>query len=146
MVGAQEERKQSTLSAGKLEERFALAVEAGRIGLWEYLIDKRAFLVDRSFLDLIGIEFADQEIPEDVVLDLLELDDRDELLDLLHGDPNVWTGAFDREIKLKSGPGRWIAVRSRPIESPDGVKRLVGTVLDISNLTRYQDSESDPQS
>ena len=139
-VLAEEERLRSKLLAGELEKRHALAMEAGQVGVWEYLPEKRAFFVDKSLLDLIGIEIASREVPEDVALDYFELDDRVELLDRLHSGPEHWTGTFDRKLKLKSGSGRWFGVRSRASTVPDGGTRLVGTAVDISYLEKYQES------
>lgn len=142
VVRAEEDRRRSDTLAGQIEERYALAAEAGRVGVWEYLPQERAFYVDRSFLDLLAMPVETRLVPEETALLQLDLEDRGELLERLRSGPEHWTGDFDREISCRAGDGsrRWLIIRSRAVTTGEGHRRLAGTAVDITHLSRYRET------
>jgi len=143
MVRAEEEREAYSRSAARLGQRHALAMDAGRVGVWEYLPDRRAFIVDRAFLDFIDWPGPGSAVPEARALECVPAADRRSIVSVLHRHPTEWSGSFSREIRLSCGSHRWVLIRGEPVASEDGRIRLVGTVADISVLERYRDSAHD---
>lgn len=131
----------STLTRKRTEERliesrrrYRLAVEAGKVAIWEWRMDTGEVLVDPLLKKTLG--YREDEIDDrvDSWLQLLTPKDRrvaEELMNrLLQG---VQT-SLEAEARLfdRSGNARWFLVNGSVINQSSGLRSMLGTLTDIT--------------
>ncbi|MFZ0267122.1 ATP-binding protein, partial [Caulobacter sp.] len=116
------------------EQRFRLAVEAARCGIWEWELG-----VDQVFMsDVTGAMFGwggGGVVPGQELLDRVSVDHRDKVRQAL---ANAATyGAFDVSFRVPSRDGGraiWIDARGQGFgkSGEDGYSRIIGVALDVT--------------
>jgi two-component system cell cycle sensor histidine kinase PleC len=115
------------------EQRFRMAVEAARCGIWEWdLTADRVFLSDVTGAILGwgggGVVESDQ------VLSRIAADHRDRVRQALESARNF--GAFDVSFRVPDRNGRtaWVDARGQGLDpGPDGYARIIGVALDVTD-------------
>jgi len=116
------------------EQRFRLAVEAARCGIWEWELG-----ADQVFMsDVTGAMFGwggGGVVPGQELLDRVSVDHRDKVRQAL---ANAATyGAFDVSFRVPARDGGraiWIDARGQGFGKPgeDGYSRIIGVALDVT--------------
>jgi len=120
----------------RLNHRFRLATEAGRVGIWEWIVEENRFVVDEATRRLFGIGYGEILTTSADWFDRLHPDDRSraekELQACLLSDT-----PFDGEYRIvwPSGDIRYLHARGTVIEDPaTQTKQIVGTCWDITEI------------
>lgn len=130
------DRKRIEESLAESERRYALAVKAGRVGIWDWRVDTGEIFVDPVLKALIG--FEDHEIKND--LDdwgsHVHPDDMDLVGEAARGHIEGETPGFEVKHRMlhRDGSERWFLARGVAIErGEDGrATRIIGTDVDIT--------------
>jgi two-component system cell cycle sensor histidine kinase PleC len=116
------------------EQRFRLAVEAARCGIWEWELG-----ADQVFMsDVTGAMFGwggGGVVPGQELLDRVSVDHRDKVRQALAN--AAMYGAFDVSFRVPSRDGGrsiWIDARGQGFGKPgeDGYSRIIGVALDVT--------------
>ncbi|MBF0549976.1 MAG: PAS domain S-box protein [Deltaproteobacteria bacterium] len=124
------------------EERFMLALEATRDGVWDWNPKTGEAYFSPRYYSMLG--YAPDEVPPsyDTLTSWLHPEDREEAIQKLesciHGASNYES---EFRLKTKSGEWRWILGRGRVVEREANGRalRIVGTYFDI---TERKESEA----
>lgn len=122
----------------KSEERFALAMEAARDGLWDWDVAGGGVYYSPGYARMLG--YAPEEIPADrgFWLGLIHPDDRGAALTANNDCVENVRDDFSIEFRMRArnGEWRWILGRGKAV-ARDGngrALRMVGTHVDITDL------------
>lgn len=122
----------------KSEERFALAMEAARDGLWDWNVAGGEVYYSPGYARMLG--YAPEEIPADrgFWMGLIHPDDRDTALKANNDCIENVRDDFSIEFRMRArnGEWRWILGRGKAV-ARDGngrALRMVGTHVDITLL------------
>jgi two-component system cell cycle sensor histidine kinase PleC len=134
LLMAQSQRARAAQRAfSDTEQRFRLAVEAARCGIWEW--DLKA---DRVFLsDVTGAILGwggGGEVESGQVLSRIAPDHRQRVRDALESARNY--GAFDVSFRVPDRNGRtaWVDARGQGLDAgDDGYGRIIGVALDVTD-------------
>jgi PAS domain S-box-containing protein len=126
------EEKQRHLS----EQKLRMALEAARMGTWEWDIKRGQIQLSPRAAKLYGITQAHPRISTEIYLGFVHPADRPTvqkiLLDCLGGISEEFTFAHRREVASEDSP-KWVELRGQVAKDKNGVPvSLVGTVTDIS--------------
>lgn len=132
----------STLTRKRAEERLAesrrhyrLAVEAGRVAVWDWKMDEGQVLVDPFLKKILGYEEHEIDSNIDSWLQLLTPKDRKVaealMRDLLQGSQDC----LEAEARLfdRNGHARWFLVNGSIVNQNDGSRSMLGTLTDITD-------------
>jgi len=117
-----------------VEERFRMAVEAARCGIWEWDLDQDTVFMSDVTGVVLGWGGGGQASGEDIV-GRIASEHRDRLRQALNGAKSH--GAFDVSFRVPGPDGRWIWVDARGQAVPgrregDTPNRIVGVMLDVT--------------
>lgn len=131
--------KERTQELAKAEERFRLAMEASRDGLWDWHLPSGYTYFSPGYAIMLGFD-PDEFAPHvNTWISLLHPDERDGVLaeteQLLHGDGYY---EFEFQLRCRDGSYRWILSRGKTIEYGSSGKpiRAIGTHQDITERKR----------
>ena len=143
------ERKKVEDALRQSEERLALAVKGGNVGLWDFNIDKGEFSINERYYQIMGYPGGDLLItfqnwkefvhPEDLLPSLEEMER------CYNGEKDY----FDIEYRMLSKSGDWIWVHDRG-EAAERDKngratRILGTHIDISPTKQIEEALRESQ-
>jgi PAS domain S-box-containing protein len=131
-------QKASELALKEKDDQLNLAIEAGRLGTWDFFLDDRRFVSSYRSRALFG-RAPDVELAFEEFVGMLHSDDR-KLLHEAYVRAVEPSGLSEFEISYRiirpDGAVRWIAARGKGIFSGAGSQRkpvrLTGTVQDIT--------------
>jgi PAS domain S-box-containing protein len=130
-----EERKRTAGELQVARERYELATQAGKAGVWDWNIETGSFYLDPNVKALLG--YSDDEIPNDLDewVKYVHPADRKAVMaaatDCIEG--RVPEYVFEHRLWHKDGSVRWFLVRGRVIRDDNGRPlRMVGTDADIT--------------
>ena len=143
------ERKEVEDALRQSEERLALAVKGGKIGLWDLKMKKGEFSINDRYYQIMGYSAGGSVItfqqwkefvhPEDLLPCLEEMDKCYE----------GQTDYFDIEYRMLSKGGEWIWVHDRgeaAERDEDGrATRILGTHIDISPTKQIEEALRESQ-
>lgn len=118
------------------EQRLALAVRAGKTGIWEYYPSEKRLFADDSLKHLLG--YSDLE-PLNRVEDFLSLihpDDRNKVLEIINSSAPIYNEGEELELKVlkKDGSIMWVSCASKKqVSRKDNSFYYLGTAVDITN-------------
>jgi PAS domain S-box-containing protein len=145
VTARQEAEKRAAEEAERTREalferaRYALAVEATDLGVWDWNIETGAVHWSPRQKEIWGLD-ADAEVTYETWADSLHPDDRQRVLATVNrtiGEDSSGDQRIEHRIVRPTGGVRWISSRGRMLyEDRTGRPlRLIGTVLDITNRT-----------
>jgi PAS domain S-box-containing protein len=119
--------------------RFALAVEATDLGIWDWNIETGEVHWSARQKEIWGLE-PDAEVTYETWRDSVHPDDRERVLATVSrtiGEGSGGDQRLEHRIVRPTGGVRWISSRGRMLydERTGRPLRLIGTVLDITNRT-----------
>jgi PAS domain S-box-containing protein len=125
------------------EERYARAVSAAVVGVWEWDLETDKIHVDPSMKDLVG--FTDEEIDThiDDWVSLLHADDRERLRQELDAHLRGLKPRyeFEHRIRRKDGSVRWLLARGLAVRDTTGRPyRMYGSSIDITEAKRQEEA------
>jgi PAS domain S-box-containing protein len=129
--------------------QFALAMESGGIGSWEWDLPARRMTANRQLLGMFGLDQSLEHtpVPVDAFIAVVHPDDHDRVA-LAVNDALAGGGEYDQEYRVVQPDGgvRWIAARGRPLyDDEKRAVRLVGAAYDTTDrhlAAESQQSES----
>ncbi|WP_094671829.1 EAL domain-containing protein, partial [Hydrocoleum sp. CS-953] len=136
------ERKRVEQELRKSQERYALAIEAGHVGIWEWDLDTNEIYLDSMLKIMLG--FEDWEITNhiDDWNQLVHPEDREQMMIAKNSHLAGLTPKYEMEhrIQHKDGSYRWFFCRGVAIRDSQGKAfRIMGTNTDI---TKYKQAEA----
>jgi PAS domain S-box-containing protein len=131
------DRREAEWALRLREERYDLAVRAGRIGVWDWELDTDMVNIDPHMLELLGrvdessrqrsADFVNWAHPEDFPRMAKDIGE------VLAGRSDRLAGKF--QMQCADGSFRWFLADSQCVRDDQGkVTRLVGTTVDITDL------------
>lgn len=137
MVLAQDitERKQAEIALRKSEERFALAVEGIKDGIWDWDIESGHLYLSPRWKSMLG--FADDEVPHRIESwqQTLHPDDYERAITTLDDYLTGKSSTYEQEFRArhKDGHYRWILARGAALRDDRGKPyRMAGSHTDIT--------------
>jgi len=137
------QRKAMQVALAQSEERFRMALESAREGVWEWRPDTDEAYFSPGWKAMLG--YADDEIEssatawrrvvEDKGLELFRLQFRE----ILSGERK----SFEFETRMRHRDGRWIDILSRGLPAFDASGRLERVVGADTDITQRREHEAD---
>ncbi|HSB97854.1 MAG TPA: EAL domain-containing protein, partial [Spongiibacteraceae bacterium] len=130
------EHKQAQLEMAKLTERFTLATDAARVGIWEWDIEDNVLMWDARMFELCGLE-PDSVVPTYALwlskVHPLDRDAADRAVKVaINGDAQL---NIEFRVVWPDGELHYLCALATVIRDTDGkAVRMVGTNWDISEL------------
>ncbi len=118
-------------------ERYALAVNAGQVGVWEWNVQTDALYLDPSLKAILGIEPARKDIRFGDWMLAVHHEDRAAVRREMR---SFWAGKlplYEQEYRIARAGGqpRWVLARGSYISDESGrIRRMTGSVTDITAL------------
>ncbi len=137
------ERKEAEEKLRKSEERFSLAMQATRDGLWDWDITTGEAYFSPGYAKMLGYESP--ELPADVQLwlDLIHPDDKHKAYQANKDciDNLVDSFAAEFRMKAKSGDWVWILGRGSAVQRDESGKalRMIGTHTEITERKQAEE-------
>jgi PAS domain S-box-containing protein len=128
-------RKNAQDALRKSEERYELATQAAKVGVWDWDMQTNQFHLDAHVKEILG--YSDGEIPNDLEIwsNYVHPDDKQAVMDAFQEHIEGKTPEFIYEHRMlhKDGSTRWIMARGTAVcnELGDPI-RVVGTDTDIT--------------
>jgi len=123
------------------EERWNLAAQCSRDGIWDINIDEQIAWYSDSFMQMM--HYASEQLPKDLHWETMihpeEQAQAEVLSRRLRGIGEL--ASFSEEYRLRTGQGKycWVQIRGMPIQSGN-VRRLIAVVADISAQKATEES------
>jgi PAS domain S-box-containing protein len=119
----------------KSEERYVLATNAARVGVWDWNVQTNEFHLDRNVKAILG--YSDAEIPNNLEVwsGYVHPDDKQPVMEAFqnHIDGKTPEFVYEHRMLHKDGSIRWIMARGIAIRDAQGNPvRVVGTDTDIT--------------
>lgn len=125
----------------RFEERYSLAVNAGKTGVWDLDLETNRVFVDGILWALIGHDRESCSVPFEEWASHVYADDYPKLIDLARDHFAGSTETYEVEIRMLHADGslRWFLSRGTAVRNDQGdAVRLVGTNTDISDLKKME--------
>ncbi|MBD2182441.1 PAS domain S-box protein [Planktothrix sp. FACHB-1355] len=118
------------------QERYALAVSSGQVGVWDWNIQTNQFYIDSNIKEALG--YTDLDIPNtlDSWYSLLHCDDREKAIAAIREHLQGLTPQYEMEHRRlhKDGSIRWFLSRGIAFQDAnDRAFRMTGTDTDITD-------------
>jgi PAS domain S-box-containing protein len=125
------------------EERFNLALNGTKAGLWDWFIRTGKIIFNNRWAEIIGYKLTELEpLGIDTWQKLTHPEDLIRFEELLEMHFNGKTEYFECEIRLKHKKGYWVWVIARGMvvdrDKQGNPLRITGTQIDISNQKRIE--------
>lgn len=125
------------------EERFRLAVQSARLGIWDFDCVTGARTWSDELRDMLGVP-PDQPATAELALSLVHADDRDRLADILNAVAvGVAPPHFEATLRIRradTGALRWIRSTGWSTGSDaGGLARIIVTFLDVTERRDAED-------
>ena len=129
------ERRQTEEELKENQKRYALATEAGSVGVWDWNLETNEVWIDPALKSRLG--FDDQELTNhlDSWIARVHPDDTGRVLDDARRHINGNTPFYETEHRKvhQDGSIRWFLTRASAMRLPDGrAVRIIGTDTDIT--------------
>ncbi len=125
------------------EERFRLAMQGSRDGVWDWALGTEQVYYSPSWKAMLG--YHDQELPNtlNTLKHLCHPDDIDAMLARLHEHLHQGAEHFEIELRMRHREGRLHHILARAYIARDShhtPTRLVGTFMDLTPLKQAEES------
>jgi PAS domain S-box-containing protein len=131
---------ESTEGMWRSERWLDLALEAARVGLWDWNLATGDFLWSKGMEPLLGL--APRAVPRtrEEALAVVHPDDRPKVKEAIAGAARGKNFDIEHRVVLGDGAVRWIASRGRVfLDSAGRPARMSGSVMDITDQRRLED-------
>ena len=123
------------------KERYSLATNAAKVGVWDWNLENGEFYLDPNIKTMLG--YSDEEIPNDldVWVTYIHPDDSKGVMEAAQAHLEGKTSEYIYQHRMlhKDGSFRWIQVRGRAIRDTQGnAIRMIGTDVDITALKKVE--------
>lgn len=151
LVKANEKLKQETKERRRVEEalqlsqeRYKLATNAAKVGVWDWSVVTNDFYLDPNIKEILG--YSDSEIPNelDVWSEYIHPEDKESVMEAFqaHIDGRTPEFVYEHRMNHKDGTARWIMARGIAIRDARGNPiRVVGTDTDISERKQAEEEK-----
>jgi PAS domain S-box-containing protein len=139
-----DEQKKMEAALRRAEDRYAIAVNAARLPVWEYDVDHDTFIGNAYWHQVSGRDVTEAEALRRVETWLSDIhpDDAGRIGNIYSRDAADAAGFFQSEFRIRAATGeyKWLLERGRVVErAPDGAPRKVmGISLDIDARKRME--------
>jgi PAS domain S-box-containing protein len=123
------------------EERLRIALDAGRMGTWEFDAVRRMCHIGEVQCALLGLPERTRSVPLDMLLALSHPADSKMVRDAVehalktNSDEGDYTYEF-RIVRPSDGAVRWLQVSGRTIPVADAPPRRIGVTIDVTDRKR----------
>lgn len=119
------------------KQRYELAVEAGKTGVWEYIPSERKTIVDSGFLKLMGLKGEGKSTDEKEWISFVPIEDLEvinsKFNELISGKSDQYS--FEHRIIRMDGELRWVSSKGKSLKDVKGnTVKIIGTLTDITDL------------
>jgi PAS domain S-box-containing protein len=138
------ERKQMEEALQESEERFRLAINATKDGLWEWDIQTNQEFFSPRWCEIVGYSFDDPELPHTYTswASRIHPDDYDRVVSAMNNHLEKGTKYdVDYQHRHKSGEYRWQNSKGQAILDETGKPiKMIGCISDISERKRAEEA------
>ncbi len=135
-----EDRRRAEAALGESEERLRLAVEAGSLATFEVDLDTRKRHWEPAMAALFGLTPETMDLDAATIADFFHPDDRE--YGLSYFEEATRTGRMDTEFRIVTvdGETKWVVSRGFVITGPDGRRRMIGALRDVTAQRLREDA------
>jgi PAS domain S-box-containing protein len=142
-IGSAIVRLQAKEALRKSKERYELATQAGKVGIWDWNIKTNDFYLDPGIKDFLG--YTDEEMSNDPETwkEYLHPDDREPVMETAQAciDGKMPEYRFEHRVIHKNGSTCWIQVHGTVIRDKKGkTLRMMGTYTDITERKNAEEA------
>lgn len=130
------ERKQVELALQESQHRYQLAVQAGRMGVWDWDITSNQIYVDPNLKALLGYDATEIADTFEALQQLVHPDDLEQILAAINAHLEGLTAEYYVEHRMlhRDGSIRWFLTRGVAMRDGQGIPyRMTGTRVDITD-------------
>ena len=133
-------RRRDRLALAESAHRFRLASTAGKVGIWQWDLEKDHLIAEPELREILGYDDNDGELAIDSSANI-HPDDLPKLRRAAHDHANGVTPSFEIQHRVlnKNGDVRWFLSRGQVVVAR---KRLIGTAIDITERKRDEDERA----
>lgn len=127
-----------------VEERLSLAVKVGKVGIWEWIPDKKKIIWDETSESIFGYKKGDFPSTTIAFESHLHPDDREELLRVISESVEKKI-AFDVDHRILrlDGKVRWVHSSGMAFYDRSGkAYRVMGTILDVTDRRLVEEEQT----
>jgi PAS domain S-box-containing protein len=135
-----EDRKHAEAALAESEKRLRLAVEAGSLASFEVDLDTRKRHWEPAMAALFGLAPEAMDLDAATITDFFHPEDRE--FGVRYFEEATRTGRMDTEFRIVtiSGETKWVVSRGLVITGPDGRRRMIGALRDVTEQRRREDA------
>lgn len=136
------ERKQAEGTRREREERFRFALDAGRMGIWDWDLQTNLVRVEGQDAATWGWSSDVMEVPLDRLFDRVHPDDVPRVRDAIDRD-DVFDGMVATEFRVRqpNGDTRWLLARGRVQRDEAGsAVSMAGAHIDVTDRRRIEEA------
>lgn len=129
------ERKQAEDALKQNQQRYALATQAGRTGVWDVVLGEGSIYVDPSLIALLGYDGVPETNQTSFWSKVVHPDDFPAVVAAVQANITNQTQYFDFEHRARHGSGEWRWMHTRGYVLRDATGRpvrLVGTATEVN--------------
>ena len=135
-------QKQAENDLGESQQRMALAMEGGNIGMFDWDLQTNETFFDRRWHENLGYSPGDVELNPGAWEKIVHSEDWPGVQQMLKDNLRGKIPFYEKEtrLKCKSGQWRWMLTRAKIVEFNNNgdALRIIGTSLDINNRKRME--------
>ena len=134
-------RRRDRLVLAETAHRFRLARTAGKVGIWQWDLEKDQMIVEPELRELLGYDVRDSDELAPAAGAYVHEEDLPKLRIAAQDHARGVTPSFEIQHRMrdKSGNVRWFLSRGQAIVAR---KRLIGTAIDITDRKRDEDERA----
>jgi len=127
------ERKEALEKLEETKERLELALEASDAGTWEYNYETGRFLLNESIYQILSLQKGIYTGEYQSFLDVVAADSRSQVDEHLRNCINRYEEVNIEFPVIRPSGKSWVSMKGHLFKYPDGSKRYLGTIIDISD-------------
>jgi PAS domain S-box-containing protein len=148
---ANEQLKQEIIERQRAEaellisrERYALAVNAGQVGIWEWNLHSGELYLDPSLLTILGLDTLEEPPSQEEALKVLHPEDQAAIMnywrEIIKGEQPMYELEC-RTLRGREREQRWVLVRGSVIrDEQEQPYRVSGSITDITALKEVENA------